>query len=322
VHARDDATPVVRPATSPGCSGPCRPAVVVTAATGGRPGRRRLRGRLGAPSRRGLALSPLLVGTVAVNESSDSILVVALAHTAVRMGGGTRGSGESSPQPGRTVGGTAADVRAIRAIRAELGIERLVTWGHSGGGPARAGVRRPVPGSDDGRRRACFAAPVRRRRPCLRRRHGPEPCRSHPAAPHRRSRRPVEAGQGPGGHPRRVAGRSGQGSRVDTHADRCGPPRRGRRVSRLLSVLHVLSVLHAEWAGAGQPGMVGRQLHAQAGGIRPRRHRRPGPAPVRRTATRHRQGSPDGSGCVQAAGPQRAPRKAATTAETPKARVP
>jgi hypothetical protein len=98
----DDASPVVRPATSPGCSGPCRPAVVVTAATGGRPGRRRLRGRLGAPSRRGLALSPLLVGTVAVYGRSDSILVVALAHTAVRMGGGTRGSGESSPQPGRT----------------------------------------------------------------------------------------------------------------------------------------------------------------------------------------------------------------------------
>jgi superfamily II DNA or RNA helicase len=30
---------------------------------------------------------------------------------------------------------------------------------------ARAGVRRPAPGSGDGRRRACFAGPVRRRRP-------------------------------------------------------------------------------------------------------------------------------------------------------------
>ena len=38
------------------------------------------------------------------------------------------GFGESSPQPGRT----AADVRAICA---ELGIDRLVTWGYSGGGP-------------------------------------------------------------------------------------------------------------------------------------------------------------------------------------------
>jgi pimeloyl-ACP methyl ester carboxylesterase len=42
------------------------------------------------------------------------------------------GFGESSPQPGRTVAGTAADVRAICA---ELGIDRMVTWGYSGGGP-------------------------------------------------------------------------------------------------------------------------------------------------------------------------------------------
>jgi len=49
------------------------------------------------------------------------------------------GYGESSPQPGRTVADTAADVRAICA---ELGIHRLATWGHSGarfraGPPAR-----------------------------------------------------------------------------------------------------------------------------------------------------------------------------------------
>jgi pimeloyl-ACP methyl ester carboxylesterase len=42
------------------------------------------------------------------------------------------GFGESSPQPGRTAADTAADVRAICA---ELGIDRLVTWGYSGGGP-------------------------------------------------------------------------------------------------------------------------------------------------------------------------------------------
>ena len=42
------------------------------------------------------------------------------------------GYGGSSPQPGRTVADCAADVRAI--CRA-LGIERLVTWGISGGGP-------------------------------------------------------------------------------------------------------------------------------------------------------------------------------------------
>jgi pimeloyl-ACP methyl ester carboxylesterase len=42
------------------------------------------------------------------------------------------GFGESSPQPGRIVADTAADVRAICA---ELGIDRMVTWGPSGGGP-------------------------------------------------------------------------------------------------------------------------------------------------------------------------------------------
>jgi pimeloyl-ACP methyl ester carboxylesterase len=42
------------------------------------------------------------------------------------------GYGESSPQPGRTVADCAGDVRTICA---ELGIDRLATWGISGGGP-------------------------------------------------------------------------------------------------------------------------------------------------------------------------------------------
>jgi pimeloyl-ACP methyl ester carboxylesterase len=42
------------------------------------------------------------------------------------------GYGRSSPQPGRTVADCAGDVRAICA---ELGIDRLATWGISGGGP-------------------------------------------------------------------------------------------------------------------------------------------------------------------------------------------
>jgi pimeloyl-ACP methyl ester carboxylesterase len=42
------------------------------------------------------------------------------------------GYGESSPQPGRTVADCAADVRAICA---ELGIDRMATWGISGGAP-------------------------------------------------------------------------------------------------------------------------------------------------------------------------------------------
>src|ERR1700746_2007109 len=42
------------------------------------------------------------------------------------------GYGESSPQPGRTVADCADDVCTICA---ELGIDRLATWGISGGGP-------------------------------------------------------------------------------------------------------------------------------------------------------------------------------------------
>jgi pimeloyl-ACP methyl ester carboxylesterase len=42
------------------------------------------------------------------------------------------GYGGSTPQPGRTVADCAADVRAICA---ELGIDRLAIWGISGGGP-------------------------------------------------------------------------------------------------------------------------------------------------------------------------------------------
>jgi pimeloyl-ACP methyl ester carboxylesterase len=42
------------------------------------------------------------------------------------------GYGDSTPHPGRSMADCAADVRAICA---ELGIDRLVTWGVSGGGP-------------------------------------------------------------------------------------------------------------------------------------------------------------------------------------------
>ena len=42
------------------------------------------------------------------------------------------GYGDSTPQPGRSVADCAADVRAICA---ELGIDRLAMWGISGGGP-------------------------------------------------------------------------------------------------------------------------------------------------------------------------------------------
>lgn len=42
------------------------------------------------------------------------------------------GYGGSTPQPGRTVADCAADVRAICA---EIGVDRIATWGVSGGGP-------------------------------------------------------------------------------------------------------------------------------------------------------------------------------------------
>ncbi len=53
------------------------------------------------------------------------------------------GYGGSSPQPGRTVADGAADVRAICA---ELGIGRLVTWGISGGGPHVLATAALLPG--------------------------------------------------------------------------------------------------------------------------------------------------------------------------------
>jgi pimeloyl-ACP methyl ester carboxylesterase len=60
-------------------------------------------------------------------------------HVADAAQGGLRlisydrpGYGGSTPQPGRTVADCAADVRAICAA---LGIDRLLTWGISGGGP-------------------------------------------------------------------------------------------------------------------------------------------------------------------------------------------
>jgi pimeloyl-ACP methyl ester carboxylesterase len=43
------------------------------------------------------------------------------------------GYGESTPQPGRTMADTVADVRAICTA---LGVERFATWGVSGGGPS------------------------------------------------------------------------------------------------------------------------------------------------------------------------------------------
>lgn len=72
------------------------------------------------------------------------------------------GYGESSPQPGRTVADCAADVRAICA---EVGIDRMAMWGHSGGGPHVLACAALLPGSGDCCRLACLAGPVRPRGP-------------------------------------------------------------------------------------------------------------------------------------------------------------
>ncbi len=56
----------------------------------------------------------------------------AAAHGLRLIGYDRPGYGGSTPQPGRTVGDCAVDVRAICA---ELGLDRLAMWGISGGGP-------------------------------------------------------------------------------------------------------------------------------------------------------------------------------------------
>ena len=53
------------------------------------------------------------------------------------------GYGGSTPQPGRTVADCAADVRAICA---ELGLDRLAMWGISGGGPHLLACAALLPG--------------------------------------------------------------------------------------------------------------------------------------------------------------------------------
>ena len=117
------------------------------------------------------------------------------------------GYGGSSPQPGRTVADCAGDVRAICA---ELGIDRLATWGISGGGPhvlacaallpdlvtAAASLASPAPYGADGL--DYFAG------------MGQDNVDGHPPVPRRRGCGPGEDGARPGGRPRRVAGRSRQ----------------------------------------------------------------------------------------------------------------
>jgi pimeloyl-ACP methyl ester carboxylesterase len=81
-----------------------------------------------------LAGRPVLVHNGTPN--SRHLFAPAAADAAARglrlIGYDRPGYGGSTPQPGRTVAGCAADVRAICA---ELGIARLAMWGISGGGP-------------------------------------------------------------------------------------------------------------------------------------------------------------------------------------------
>jgi pimeloyl-ACP methyl ester carboxylesterase len=168
------------------------------------------------------------------------------------------GYGESSPQPGHSVADTATDVRTICA---ELGIDRLATWGHSSGGrhvlacaallpdlvTAAAAFGSPAPFDADGLDH--FA------------RHGPGQRRREALVPHRRGRGQEEAGPRPGADPGRVTGGRGEELESSLRQDDAGPPGRLRRIPR------VLPVLHASRPGAEQRGMVGRQLPAQAVGF-------------------------------------------------------
>jgi pimeloyl-ACP methyl ester carboxylesterase len=65
------------------------------------------------------------------------------------------GYGESTPQPGRTMAGAAADARAICAA---LGIGRLAMWGLSGGGPPLLACAALLP--DLVAAAACLASPA------------------------------------------------------------------------------------------------------------------------------------------------------------------
>ena len=79
------------------------------------------------------------------------------------------GYGVSTRQPGRDVADCAADVAAICDA---LGIERLLTWGVSGGGPHALARRGAAPRSRRGRGGARVGRAVRRGGPRLHRRHG------------------------------------------------------------------------------------------------------------------------------------------------------
>ena len=92
------------------------------------------------------------------------------------------GYGGSSPQPGRTVADCVADVRAICA---DLGIERLAMWGASGGGPHVLACAALLPDLVAAAAYARLAGAVRRRRPRLLRRHGSGERRRRRAVPQR-----------------------------------------------------------------------------------------------------------------------------------------
>ncbi len=77
---------------------------------------------------------PVLVhnGTPNSRYLYQRVVADAAGHGFRLIGYDRPGYGGSSPHPGRTVADCAADVRAICAA---LGVDRLATWGISGGGP-------------------------------------------------------------------------------------------------------------------------------------------------------------------------------------------
>jgi pimeloyl-ACP methyl ester carboxylesterase len=182
------------------------------------------------------------------------------------------GYGESSPQPGHSVADTATDVRTICA---ELGIDRLATWGHSSGGRHVLACAALLP--DLVTAAAAFGSPAPFDADGLDHfpRHGPGQRRREALVPHRRGRGQEEAGPRPGADPGRVTGGRGEGARVLAQAGRCGPSRSAPANSTSSSC----PARKLAWRRAARDG--GTTTASSGRGVRPRRHRCPGPAAVR-----------------------------------------
>ena len=171
----------------------------------------------------------------------------------------------ASPQQCRAVADTAADVRTICT---ELGIDRLATWGHSGGGPHVLACAALFPDLVTAATSLASLAPFDAEGldyvAGMDQDHVDETRLSSPTRP-RPGRSWTRTGRR--SRPRRQTrwpGRSSRCSRRQMRLSGSGPAR---------FTSSSCPARRAAWRQAVRDG--GRQLHAQAVGIRPRRHRCP-----------------------------------------------